>query len=178
MRRETVQRRIALVSAIKLDSSIKNAERRFADRQRKRRVDRGAARIAREVEAYLQSLLQTVDKPSIGGVALRVEQYCAERGLPAPRRSTVYNAVRRARCPEYTVAALPECVRETLYNFEGTTLSGAHVAFHAFNYGSTSALSFASGLPWLCLVQASERRGWRPKSLSLLRAVMSFRGIQ
>ena len=39
------------------------------------------------------------------------------------------------------------------------------------------ALSFAAGLPWICLHHAARMRGFRPKSRALLRAVLSFRRI-
>ncbi len=55
---------------------------------------------------------------------------------------------------------------------------GPQVVFYAFNYGSAGAVSFASGLPPLCLERAASLRGWRPKSRALLRAVMSYRGLQ
>ena len=74
--------------------------------------------------------------------------------------------------------------REAMYNLSSDdggdaprTVGGDHIAFYAFNYGSPRALSFAAGLPWLCLVRAAGRRGWRPKSRALLRAVMKYRGL-
>ena len=48
-------------------------------------------------------------------------------------------------------------------------------AFYAFNYGNTATMSFAAGLPVVHLERAARLRGWRPKSLSLLRCVLMAR---
>jgi hypothetical protein len=56
-------------------------------------------------------------------------------------------------------------------------MPGDQVVFYCFNYRDVRAISYAAGMPWLCLVHAAARRGFRPKSLSLLRAVMTKRGI-
>jgi hypothetical protein len=50
--------------------------------------------------------------------------------------------------------------------------------FHCLNYGTLPAMCYAAGLPWLDLFQASQLRGWRPRSRSLLQAVMRVRGIR
>lgn len=106
---------------------------------------------------------------------------CEARGLPTPTRSSLYNAMRRIPVPKLRWDALPAAVRDSLYNLEpghGTDLiPGDQVVFHAFNYGAPRALSYASGMPWLCLTRAHTRRGWRPKSHALLRSVMRYRGI-
>ncbi|MCA9620764.1 MAG: hypothetical protein KC731_17190 [Myxococcales bacterium] len=84
--------------------------------------------------------------------------------------------------PRLRWADLPEAVTRSLYNLapgsDQETLPGDVVAFYAFNHGEPRALSFASGLPWLCLIRAERRAGWRPKSRALLRAVMRYRGIR
>jgi hypothetical protein len=54
---------------------------------------------------------------------------------------------------------------------------GDQIVFYCFNYGDVRAISYAAGMPWLCLARASARRGFRSKSLALLRAVMKIRGI-
>jgi len=105
---------------------------------------------------------------------------CEARGLRAPTRSSLYNAVRRVRVPVLRWERLPEAVLRSLYNLEGDRgdlVPGDQVVFYSFNYGSERALSYASGLPWLCLTRADARRGWRPKSHALLRSVMRYRGI-
>jgi hypothetical protein len=80
--------------------------------------------------------------------------------------------------PVYDFAALPPAVQRALYNLcEGTSVPAPQVVFASFNYGDIEAISFASGLPWLALYQADRIRGWRPKSHSLLRAVMKGRGL-
>lgn len=77
------------------------------------------------------------------------------------------------------VAALPEEVREALLNLdlsEAQFVPADVVAYYAFNYGSSRALSYASALPLAALVRAQARSGWRPKSHALLTAVIRFRG--
>jgi hypothetical protein len=78
----------------------------------------------------------------------------------------------------YRIEDLPPHVRETLYNLPATgEVPGHQLAFHCFNYGSVAAMSFAAGLPWLALYQASRLRGWRARSRALLGAVLTARGI-
>ncbi len=103
--------------------------------------------------------------------------FCRTRGLRAPSRSTLYNAIDRIEPPSFDVDALPEAVLRTLHNVARGRVPGHQVAFAAFNYGDTRALSFAAGLPWLCLRRAARLRGWRPKSRALLVAIASCRGI-
>ena len=92
------------------------------------------------------------------------------------------HAGKQARCPVcntiYSVPELPVHVRDALYNLdlEGT-VPGHQLAFYAFQYGDTRAMSFAAGLPWLDLYQADRMRGWRPRSHGLLRAVLAHRAI-
>jgi hypothetical protein len=83
---------------------------------------------------------------------------------------------------------LPVEVQQALYNQgdpgqpdaprERREVPGDQVVFYALNYGSLRAVSFASGLHWLSLHRAKQRRGWRPKSRALLDAIVSYRGIR
>jgi len=98
--------------------------------------------------------------------------------LRAPSRATIYNFI--ARCPDhqYEIPGLPDYVRTALYNLDPAgTVPGHQLAFYAFQYGDTRAACFASGLPWLDLDHASRMRGWRPRTIGLLHAVMRHRGI-
>jgi hypothetical protein len=54
---------------------------------------------------------------------------------------------------------------------------GDQAAFSAFNYGTTAALSYAAGMPWVCVRRAALRSGWRPRSFALLQAILHTRGI-
>ena len=176
------------VSGLSLSDSIAKAERRLGPGGRARRSDRGRSRIAPEAERHLQRLLQTRDKPSITAVAKELDEYCRRQRIPSPSRASVYNAVARAPAPSVRVAELPAEVQRSLYNLrieasrapdaaDDRNLPGDQVVFYAFNYGSPRAISYAAGLPWLCLVRATRRPGWRPKSHALLRAVMAYRGV-
>jgi hypothetical protein len=79
-------------------------------------------------------------------------------------------------CPTFHVSHLPPDVRDCLYNIGGNAkVPGHQLAFYCFNYGSTRAVAFAAGLPWLCLYQAGLLRGWRPKSRGLLDAIVAAR---
>lgn len=141
------------------------------------RNDRGQSRCSPRVEQELQRLLSTQERPSFSTVARELKTACKRLRERAPSRSSIYNAVDRLVPPSYQVESLPPAVQRTLYNLDAKVIGGAQLAYHAFNYGSWEALSFAAGLPWLCLLQAAEKPGFRPKSHALLRAVMSYRGI-
>lgn len=132
--------------------------------------------MAPRVEAALMALLDTRERPSIGFVHAEIRKRCQELGVRPPSRASIYNALARVVPPSYELSALPDSVRRTLHN-AGSPVPGHQVAFSAFNYGDTRALSFAAGLPWACLYHAARLPGFRPKSLSLLRAVMARRGI-
>lgn len=107
-----------------------------------------------------------------------LRRFCGRHGLCAPARATIYNAIPRTPAHVYSVPELPVHVRDALYNLdlEGT-VPGHQLAFYAFQYGDTRAMSFAAGLPWLDLYQADRMRGWRPRSHGLLRAVLAHRAI-
>lgn len=132
-------------------------------------------RVARE----LHRLLRGQDRPSIAVVRDHLARFCAQRGWKAPSRATIYNAIPRVPPHVYAIADLPEYVREALYNLDARgSVPGHQLAFHAFQYGDTRAMSFAAGLPWLDLFQADRLRGWRPRSHGLLRAVLVYRAIR
>lgn len=79
------------------------------------------------------------------------------------------------------LAGLPEEVRAALYNLdigESETVAAEVIAFYSFNYGSSRALSFASGLPIAALARALAMSGWRQKSRALLQAVYQFRSCE
>lgn len=146
---------------------------------RRLRSDRGCSRLPAQVEKRLQTLLSASDpaRPSLGKVHRELARFCRAARLPVPARATVYNALARVVPPSLSRAGLPESVRTALHNVGGREVPGHQVVFAALNYGDTRALSYAAGLPWSCLRGAARLRGWRPKSLALLRAVMSYRGI-
>lgn len=175
------------MSAFSLKESIARATQRVAKTgPRSVRKDRGASRLPAPVEAELGRLLSTQQRPEMTEVAKALAIFAQVGGHRAPSRATLYNALARVELPSYAWDALPSEVQRSLYNLEGAepssagasgTVKGDLLAFYAFNYGSPRAISYASGLPWLCLWRAERRSGWRPKSHALLVAVMKFRGI-
>jgi hypothetical protein len=173
------------MSAFNLAESIARAEVRLRPGQRHARSDRGKSRLPRVIEAELARLLATRERPSMSDVAGALTAVAEREAVPAPSRATLYNALERQPVPNCNWLELPTDVRASLYNLDApegssappVTVPGDHVVFYAFNYGSPRAMSFASGLPWLCLWHALRRRGWRPKSRALLASVAKFRGI-
>jgi hypothetical protein len=172
------------VSAFSIESSIARAEQRLRASGRKARSDKGHTRLPPAVEAKLRELLLDQDKPSIVSLARELGDFCLSRGTRPIARASLYNAIERVPVPALPRSSLPEAVLQSLYNLaeptgssEGADIPCDQIAFYAFNYGSTAAVSFASGLPWLCLHRAARRPGWRPKSRALLSAVMKYRGI-
>jgi hypothetical protein len=166
------------MSAFSIQQSLQRAEQRLLPRQRRRRSDAGASRLAEPVERRLKSLLLTRERPSIRNVMLEIAASCKLENMPVPSRATIYNLIERLEAPVYLKSSLPRAVANALYNVADETLVPGHqVAFHAFNYGDTAALCFAAGMPWICLRKAARLRGWRPKSRGLLEAVMQYRGI-
>lgn len=108
----------------------------------------------------------------------RVAAACDAAGLKVPSRASLYNAFSTIEGHDYSIASLPPDVAATLYNLDGAArVPGRQLAFYCFNYGGLTAFSFAAGLPWLDLYQASRLRGWRARSRGLLQAVMRVRGI-
>ncbi|MEZ4370722.1 MAG: hypothetical protein R3B07_07845 [Polyangiaceae bacterium] len=169
------------MSAFELKTSLARAAERLAREPHsaaRPRRDRGAARIPGAVERKIAALLLVRDKPSLSKVHRELLRFCDRRGLTAPSRATLYNAIERIELPEISTATLPTNVRDALYNLGvANTVPAAQLVFYAFNYGTPDALSFAAGAPWLWLLRASRLTGWRPKSLALLQAVLSYRGI-
>jgi hypothetical protein len=118
------------------------------------------------------------DRPSMAALQRLVSERCRSAGLKPPVRASLYNALARLDGHLYSVATLPPPVVDALYNIASDgRVPGHQLAFHCFNYGSLAAISYAAGLPWLDLYQARRLRGWRPRSLGLLLAVMRRRGI-
>jgi hypothetical protein len=169
------------MSELSFTDATARAERRLGalegDQARRSRADRGRARLDPRVERKLQRLLATRERPGLTEVHQELAAFCRRLRLRAPSRATLYNAIARARAPMLAVAALPDGVRRTLHNVGGRRVPGEHVVFAAFNYGSTEAMSYAASLPWLCIELALKMRGFRPKSLALLRAVAHCRGL-
>ena len=136
------------------------------------------------VEAKLRELLLDQDKPSMVSLTRELSEFCLSRGARPIARASLYNAIERVPVPALPRSSLPDAVLQSLYNLAEPTRPGKgadipcdQIAFYAFNYGSTAAVSFASGLPWLALHRAARRPGWRPKSRALLAAIMKYRGI-
>jgi hypothetical protein len=173
------------MSAFNLEASIARAESRLRRSRRQARSDRGKTRAAPEVEAKLRGLLLQPDRPPMAEVERELRAFCLGRGARPLSRASLYNALGRLPVPTFEWASLPEAIRQSLYNLgepsatseRGVDVPGDQIVFYAFNYGSTAAISFASGLPWLCLHRAVRRPGWRPKSRALLEAVVKYRGI-
>lgn len=166
------------MSAFNWSQSVQQGQRRLAKRTRAPRSDQEKSRFPQRVEAELQRLLAGPERPALAALARSLRATCERWGEPVPSRATVYNAIARARSQRYAVAQLPQAVQRTLLNLDASELAGEQVVFFAFNYGTAEAISFASGLPWLCLLRAEQLPGFRPKSRALLRAVMHYRGIR
>ena len=168
------------MSAFNFDESIARARERGSARRPRR--DRGTSRYDPAVESRITELLSGRERPSFSEVHAELRAFCAAHGHRAPTRSSLYNAVSRVDVPAVRWEELPEDVVASLYNAvpedPSLLVPGDQVVFYAFNYGAPRALSYASAMPWLCLLRADARRGWRPKSHALLRAVMRFRGIR
>jgi hypothetical protein len=132
-----------------------------------------------ELEAELGRLLGTRDKPSMVSVRRSLSRFCREHACREPSRATLYNAIERVPSPSYSLSALPPHVRRCLHNLdEDAIVPGPQVAFAVFNRGESAALSWAAGMPWVCLKAARKLPGFRPKSRALLDAVLRFRGVQ
>ena len=170
------------MSAFDIEKSLKNAERRLATARRpggrRPRSDRGVSRLDPRVQAWVQAELSGYDRPPIAEVIVRMTRRCREAGLRPPSRATVYKLLATTETGSYRVAELPPAVQDALYNL-GTTgeVPGHQLAFYCFNYGSLTAVSFASGLPWLALHRALRLPGYRTKSRGLIEAVARVRGI-
>src|SRR5512140_1053164 len=156
------------MSEISLTPSATRFEARLRASRRRRRSDAGHARLPTAVEAALQELLATQERPPVGEVYRQLQQRCRRLRAPCPSRSTVYNAIERVVPPSFASDELPAAVRACLHNVAAGPIPGHQVVYAAFNYGDTRALSFAAGMPWSCLHRAAKMPGFRPKSLGLL----------
>jgi hypothetical protein len=171
------------MSIFDLQESNERARERFG-RGRKaaarptKRADAGRFRLDPAVQEKLVALLSGQEKPAFVRLYDALQSYGARARRRCPTRATVYAFMARGPGHSYVVADLPEPVRSCLYNLEGTVeVPGHQLAFHAFQHGTSRALSFAAGLPWLDLYQAARMRGWRPRSRGLLEAVLRIRRI-
>ena len=145
---------------------------------RRRRSDAGRSRLPGIVLAELRAAALGDDRPSMAALQRMVSERCQSAGLKPPARASLYNALARLDGHIYAMATLPTPVAEALYNIAPDgRVPGHQLAFHCFNYGTLAAISYAAGLPWLDLYQARRMRGWRPRSLGLLLAVMRTRGL-
>lgn len=145
---------------------------------RRPRSDRGRSRVDGRILSWLSEELSGHDRPKIAQVLVRLAARCQKAGLGTPSRATVYKRLETLPTPVYLFDALPAPVREALYN-QGPSgrVPGHQVAFYCFNYGNAAAMSFAAGLPWLCLYQALRMPGYRTKSRGLIEAVALVRGV-
>jgi hypothetical protein len=161
-----------------IDGSVTRARARLATGQhtRRQRSDRGKSRMDARAQAALSSLLSSVSRPRMRDVLHELRARARASGFRCPSRATVYNSLPRIAAPSYRIADLPDAARASLHNLDHAgEVPGAQLVFHLVNYGDTRALSFAASLPWLCLYQAERMRGFRPKSLGLLRALLRAR---
>jgi hypothetical protein len=163
-----------------IDESQRQAKARFARlSNRKRRTDAGRSRLPAPVLAELRAAALGRERPSMADMHRRIATHCGTQGFRAPSRSCLYHALSTLQGHTYAVSKLPAPVVEALYNLAPDgSVPGHQLAFYCFNYGTIAAVSFAAGLPWLDLYQASHLRGWRPRSRGLLAAVMCVRGIR
>jgi hypothetical protein len=174
---ETLSRINFEVSIFDLAASIARATQRLGGSARKR-ADAGRSRLPARVDRKLRELLSGHERPRIRDVQRELVALCRRLGISSPSRATIYNAIERCPAPRYVAGELPEAVRTVLHNVDRDgEIPGAQVAFAAFNYGDLGVVSWASGMPWLALHHAARMRGWRPRSLGLLRAVMHHRRL-
>jgi len=111
-------------------------------------------------------------------VRRRIGTVCQKHRLRPPARATLYNTLSKIEGHTFLASRLPQHVSDALYNLApDARVPGRQLVFYCFNYGSLAAASYAAGLPWLDLYQASSLRGWRPRSRGLLHAVMRARAI-
>jgi hypothetical protein len=167
------------MSDFDIAQSLIEAKKRFSVRSaRLQRSDAGRARISPNVRCVLESLLAGQKRPPMRELLAQIGALCRASGERCPSRAAVYKYLPNAAGPTYVVRELPTHVRASLYNIDdGAEVSGRQLAFYLFNHGDARSLSFAAGMPWLCLYQAERLRGFRPKSHALLRAIMRARGV-
>lgn len=167
------------MSSFNLDASLDQARRRLGrEGGRRRRADAGKLRIAPAVLAALRPLLLGPERPRMVDLERDLAAACRRARVRPPSRTTLYAALARVDSHIYPSSALPPHVRAVLYNLQPTaTVPGHQLAFYCFNYGGLDVVSWAAAMPWLDLYQAARMRGWRPRSLGLLQAVLRARGI-
>jgi hypothetical protein len=167
------------MSDFNLLGSLDEAKKRFSSRAvRPTRSDAGRPRMSPKVQRIVESLLCGQERPAMRDLLAQIGERCRDCGEHCPSRATVYTCLSHASGPTYAVRELPTNVRASLYNIgDNAVVSGRQLAFYLFNYGDAQSLSFASGMPWLCLYQAERLRGFRNKSHALLRAIVRARRI-
>ena len=173
------------MAMFKLDEALARAETRLAAyplgsprRAPRHRSDRGRSRLEPAVLELLERLLQERERLPVRSILERLRERCTVLGLRPPARATIYEAIEQIPARGHRIEGLPEPVRQTLHNLAGTgEVPGRQLAFYCLNYGGLEAVSFAAGLPWLALHQASRMHGWRPRSRGLLEAIRRVRGI-
>ncbi len=170
------------MSAFNLRDAVESAKKRMGDvplgSKRKPRSDRGAIRIDPAVIACLSRAASGMERPKMKEMLAALSDTCKKRGIRCPSRASVYKLLYRLPVPLLRIPSLPRSVREALYNLDPEGEVPAHqLAFYCFNYGTTAAVSFAAGLPWLAIFQAVRMRGYRAKSRGLALAVARARGI-
>jgi len=158
------------------ESQIRARERLGAATSRRRRSDAGRSRLRQELIAELRAQVLAAERPSMTAIQRRLAGFARERGWRPPVRATLYAALSRLEGSRHELASLPAPVQAALHNLAPDAIVPGHqVAFSCFNHGSLAAVSFAAGLPWLDLYQASRARGWRPRSRGLLLAALRAR---
>jgi hypothetical protein len=130
------------------------------------------------MQRALVRLLHGQDRPEIETLIGETRRRARSLKMKAPSRASIYNFMKRCPPHRYSIAGLPEPVRDALYNLPADgVVPGHQLAFYAFQHGDTRAMCFASGLPWIDLYLADGMRGWRERSHGLLRAVLRYRQI-
>ena len=163
-----------------VETAVDSACNRIGDgkRVRKIRTDAGGSKLAEPIASFLSGMLSGYDRPPMKELLQGLAMFCAKNGEATPSRITVYRFIENAVAPVFKINTLPGQVREALYNLgDCGDVPGGQLAFYCFNYGGVESISFASGLPWLCLYQAAKISGHRPQARALLEAVMKTRGI-
>jgi len=109
-------------------------------------------RLGPEVNAILLDTLGGHERPTLGTILGRLNAQCLEAGVAAPARATVYNFMAKTPGRLYRVGELPTSVQQALYNVDAQSeVPGRQLVFYCFNYGTSAAMMFAAGMPWLAL---------------------------
>lgn len=171
------------MGAFDLADSVRRAERRIGPPTREpgrlARSDRGRSRLDPRALAAVAAVFSDLERPGMAQALAEIAKRCRRARVRPPSRATAYKLLDTLPTHSYRFEDLPPAVQDALYNLSpGSEVPGHQVAFYAFNYGDLSALSFASGLPWLALHQALNLPGWRARSRGLAEAVARARGIR